>query len=157
MGDDPTQRRLDDVRRTIDRYNYEYYVLDQPSATDAEYDALMRELRELEAAHPELVTPDSPTQRVGTAAQSAFGTVRHPVPLLSLSNVYGEEELRAWEARARRFAGGAALTYVVEPKIDGLAVALTYVDGRFDHGATRGDGFVGEDITANLRTIRTIP
>jgi DNA ligase (NAD+) len=157
MGDDAVQRRLDDLRRTIDRWNYEYHVLDQPSATDAEYDALMIELRELEAAYPELVTPDSPTQRVGAAPQAAFGTITHPVPMLSLSNVYNEAELRAWEQRARRVLGGATMTYVTEPKIDGLAVALTYVDGVFDHGATRGDGFVGEDITANLRTIRALP
>src|SRR5215213_954193 len=105
MVADAVQRRLADLRRAIDRCNYEYYVLDQPSATDAEYDALMAELRELEAAHPELVSPESPTQRVGIAPQSAFGTVPHPVPMLSLSNVYSEAELRAWGQRARRAAG----------------------------------------------------
>ncbi len=157
MGDDAIQRRLDDLRREIDRANYEYYVLDQPSLADAEYDALMRELRELEAAHPELISPESPTQRVGAAPQAGFAEIQHPRPMLSLSNVYNEDELRAWAQRASRFAGGSDLTFVTEPKIDGLAVALTYVDGVFDHGATRGDGFKGDDITQNLRTIRSIP
>ncbi len=157
MGDDAIQRRVDDLREEIDRANYEYYVLDQPSLTDAEYDALMRELRELEAVHPELVSPESPTQRVGAAPQAGFAEIQHPRPMLSLSNVYNEEELRAWAQRASRFAGGSELTFVAEPKIDGLAVALTYVDGVFDHGATRGDGFKGDDITQNLRTIRSIP
>ncbi len=151
------QRRLDDLRRTIDRLNYEYHVLDQPSATDAEYDALMRELRGVEEQHPELVSPESPTQRVGAAPQSGFGQIAHPVPMLSLSNVYDETELLAWDQRIRRIVPGSNITFVSEPKIDGLAVALTYVDGAFDHGATRGDGFVGEDITANLRTIRNLP
>ena len=155
----PVQRRLDELRRTLERWNYEYHVLDQPTATDAEYDGLMGELRELEAAHPELVSPESPTQRVGAApaAGLGFAEVRHPRPMLSLSNVYNEEELRRWAERARRFAGGTDLTFVTEPKIDGLAVAITYVDGLFDHGATRGDGFVGEDVSANLRTIRNLP
>ncbi len=157
MGDDAIQRRLDNLRREIDRANYEYFVLDQPSLTDAEYDALMRELRDLEVAHPELASPESPTQRVGATPQAGFAEIQHPLPMLSLSNVYNEEELRAWAQRASRFAGGSDLTFVAEPKIDGLAVALTYVDGVFDHGATRGDGFRGDDITQNLRTIRSIP
>ncbi|MCC6704073.1 MAG: NAD-dependent DNA ligase LigA [Thermomicrobiales bacterium] len=157
MADDGVRHRIDQLRETIDRWSYEYYVLDQPSATDDEYDAVFRELRELEAAHPELITPDSPSQRAGAKADTPFGKVEHPVAMLSLSNVYNEEELRAWKTRAERFAGGSELSFVVEPKIDGLAVAITYVDGRFVRGATRGDGFVGEDISANLRTIRTIP
>ncbi|HET7093716.1 MAG TPA: NAD-dependent DNA ligase LigA, partial [Thermomicrobiales bacterium] len=150
-------RRVDDLRRTIDRWNYEYYVLDRPSATDAEYDAFLRELRELEQAHPELVTAESPTQRVGITPQAGFSQIVHPLPMLSLSNVYDEAELRAWAARLDRILPGAPFQFVTEPKIDGLAVALTYVDGVFDHGATRGDGFVGEDITQNLRTIKTVP
>jgi DNA ligase (NAD+) len=157
MDQEALRRRADELRRVIDRLNFAYHVLDQPEATDAEYDALIRELRELEAAHPELVTPESPTQRVGATPSTVFAPVRHPVPLLSLSNVYNEEELRAWAQRARRFAGGADLTFVTEPKIDGLAVALTYVNGVLDHGATRGDGTIGEDITPNLRTVRSIP
>lgn len=157
MVDDATRRRVDELRRDIERWNYEYHVLDRPTVSDAEYDDALNELRTIEDAHPELVTPESPTQRVGAAAQSAFAKVQHPVPLLSLSNVFGREELAGWAARAGRFAGGADLEYVTEPKVDGLAVALTYVDGRFHHGATRGDGMVGENITPNLRTIRTLP
>jgi DNA ligase (NAD+) len=157
MANDMARRRVDELRELIDRWNYAYYVLDQPSVTDAEYDEAFRELRSLEEAHPELISPDSPTQRAGAKVQTAFGKIEHPVPMLSLSNVYDEDELKAWALRAQRFAGGAELTFVVEPKIDGLAVAVTYIDGRFHHGATRGDGFVGEDITENLRTVRTIP
>jgi DNA ligase (NAD+) len=151
------RRRLDDLRAEVHRFNYEYYVLDQPSVVDAEYDAALQAIRDIEAAHPELITPDSPTQRVGSAPQSAFRQVNHPIPLLSLSNVYNEEELAAWALRLDRILPGAEFAFVTEPKIDGLAVALTYVDGVFQHGATRGDGVVGEDITTNLRTIPTIP
>jgi DNA ligase (NAD+) len=157
MADKDVQLRIDQLRETIERWNYEYHVLDQPSATDDEYDAVFRTLLELEAAHPEFISPDSPTFRAGAKADTPFGKIQHPIAMLSLSNVYNEDELRAWKTRAERFAGGSELTFVVEPKIDGLAVALTYRDGRFVHGATRGDGFVGEDISANLRTIRTIP
>ncbi|HET8522183.1 MAG TPA: NAD-dependent DNA ligase LigA [Thermomicrobiales bacterium] len=157
MADDAEQRRINDLRRSIDRWNYEYYILDRPTVSDADYDEAMQELRALEAARPELITPDSPTQRVGSSPQSAFSKIEHPVAMLSLSNVYNEDELRAWEQRATRFAGGADLTYVTEPKIDGLAVALTYINGALDHGATRGDGLIGENITANLRTIKTVP
>jgi DNA ligase (NAD+) len=162
MAEAVVQRRLDELRREIERHNVAYFVLDAPTATDDEYDALVNELRRLEAEHPELVTPESPTQRVGAAPQSGFAEVVHPLPLLSLSNVYSEAELKAWASRAARFAGDdpndeTSLTFVTEPKVDGLAVALTYVDGRFDHGATRGDGFRGDDVSANLRTIRSIP
>lgn len=148
---------VEELRRNIDRWNYAYYVLDRPIVSDAEFDEAMRQLRRLEAEHPELETPDSPTQRVGSTPQSAFGKIAHPVPMLSLSNVYNEEELRAWAQRASRFAGNVDLGFVAEPKIDGLAVALTYEFGAFAYGATRGDGFVGEDITANLRTIKSLP
>jgi DNA ligase (NAD+) len=157
MIDTDIQRRIETLRQNIERWNYEYYVLDRPSVSDAEWDDAMRELRALEEANPEYITPDSPTQRVGAVPQTAFGKIEHPVPMLSLSNVFSEEELRAWAQRAARFAGGAPLTFVTEPKIDGLAVALTYEAGVFHHGATRGDGFVGENITANLRTIKTVP
>jgi DNA ligase (NAD+) len=157
MSDDAVLRRIEELRHSIDRWNYEYFVLDRPSVSDAEYDEAIQELRALEAERPELVTPESPTQRVGSTPQSAFAKVEHPVPLLSLSNVFSETELRAWAQRAARYAGNVPLKYVTEPKIDGLAVALTYVDGVFDHGATRGDGLVGENITANLRTIKTVP
>lgn len=151
------QRHVDELRHTLDQFAFEYFVLDQPTATDAEYDALMNELRAIEAEHPELVTAESPTQRVGGYTTSEFGEITHPRPLLSLSNVYNEEELAAWAQRALRFASADALTYVTEPKADGLAVALTYVDGALDHAATRGNGFVGDDITPNVRAIRAIP
>ncbi len=157
MADDAVRLRIDELRETIDRWNYEYYVLDRPSVTDAEYDGSLNELRDLETANPELISPESPTQRAGVKADTPFGKVEHPVAMLSLSNVYNEDELRAWNARAERFAGVEDLTFVVEPKIDGLAVAITYHNGRFVRGATRGDGSVGEDISANLRTIRTVP
>jgi DNA ligase (NAD+) len=157
MDQEAIRQRVDELRSRIDRLNYAYYVLDRPEATDAEWDAFMLELRQLEEAHPDLITAESPTQRVGIVPQAGFPEIRHPVPLLSLSNVYSEEDLRAWSERARRFGGGSELSFVAEPKIDGLAVALTYLDGVLDHGATRGDGFVGEDVTHNLRTIRSLP
>jgi len=150
------------LRDIINRHAYLYYVLDRPEIDDADYDALFLELQRLEQEHPELVTPDSPTQRVGAAPLEGFTQVRHLEPLLSLANARGEEELRAWDGRNRRLleARGlddAPLRYVVEPKIDGLAVSLTYREGVFTVGATRGDGEVGEDVTANLRTIGSVP
>jgi DNA ligase (NAD+) len=151
------QRRVNELRQQIDRWNYEYYILDAPTATDAEWDAAMNELKRLESEHPELISPDSPTQRVGAEAQSSFAQVEHVRPMLSLSNVYNEEELRAWAERAARFAGTEDLEYVTEPKIDGLAVGVTYVDGVMTVAATRGNGIVGDDITANIRTIPSIP
>ena len=131
-------------------------MLNEPIISDAEFDALLRELRELEAAHPELITPDSPTQRVGGAPAQGFAKVAHPQPILSLANAFNADEVRAWR---ERIAGVGPVTddYVVEPKIDGLTVVLTYENGTFTRGATRGDGVVGEDITANLRAVRSIP
>lgn len=157
MVDEAVQRHVDDLRQRLDRYSYEYYVLDQPSVTDAEYDALLNELRAIETEHPEIVTPESPTQTVGSFGPSTFGEIEHPRPLLSLSNVYNEEELRQWAVRAARFAGTDSFQFVTEPKIDGLAVALTYVHGVLDRAATRGNGLVGDDITPNVRAMRTIP
>ncbi|HEV2127835.1 MAG TPA: NAD-dependent DNA ligase LigA, partial [Thermomicrobiales bacterium] len=154
---DAVERRLDELRQTLDRWNYEYYILDAPSATDAEYDELMNELRSLEAEHPDLVTPESPTQRVGAEAQSTFNQIEHVRPMLSLSNVYNEEELRAWAERAERFAGTDNLRFVTEPKIDGVAVAITYENGAFAYAATRGNGLVGDDISPNVRTLRSVP
>jgi DNA ligase (NAD+) len=151
------ERRAESLRRAIEKHNYDYYILDQPTATDAEYDAIWRELREIEAAHPELITPESPTQRVGTTPSSRFNQVRHPLPMLSLSNVYNRGELDAWVARLERILPGVDFAYVTEPKVDGLAVALTYVDGVLKQGATRGDGVTGEDITTNMRTIKNVP
>lgn len=151
------KKRIEELRGIINYHNYRYYVLDSPEISDAEYDELMRELRQLEAEHPELVTPDSPTQRIGAPPVEAFGVVEHPQPLLSLANAFSYEELVAWHKRVSNLLGGRQFDLVCEPKIDGLAVALTYVDGLLSTGATRGDGYRGEDITQNLRTIRSIP
>jgi len=151
-------QRINELRTLIRRYDYHYYVLDDPIVSDAEYDALMAELRALEAAHPELITPDSPTQRVSGTPASQFAKVRHPQPMLSLGNAFSRSDLVAWRDRALRLLGNdAAIACVVEPKIDGLAIALTFRDGQFIQGATRGDGEIGEDVTANLRTISSIP
>ena len=158
MGDIArVKSRIGELRSRINHHNYRYYVLDSPEISDAEYDELMRELKELEAEHPELVTPDSPTQRIGAPPLEAFGVVEHPEPLLSLANAFSYEDLAAWHRRADNILGGRDFDLVCEPKIDGLAVALTYVDGLLVTGATRGDGYRGENITQNLRTIRSIP
>jgi DNA ligase (NAD+) len=154
---DKGKRRIAELRETINHHNYRYYVLDSPQISDAEYDALMKELRQLETDHPELVTLDSPTQRIGAPPVEAFGVVQHPRPLLSLANAFSYDELAAWHKRATNLLGGRQFDLVCEPKIDGLAVALTYVDGSLATGATRGDGYRGENITQNLRTIRSIP
>src|SRR5438309_3603132 len=150
-------KRAADLRQKIEKANYEYYILDQPSITDEAYDALLRELTEIEQRHPELVTAESPTQRVGVAPSTRFAPVEHGSPMLSLSNVFDEAELRAFDQRVRKALGRDEVGYVCELKIDGLAVTLTYEDGRFVKGATRGDGFTGEDVTPNLRTLRSIP
>lgn len=158
MPEGDPARRAAELREILTEANYRYHVLDDPSISDAEYDSLMRELQALEAAHPELQTPDSPTRRVGGPPASQFAKVRHPLPMLSLGNAMDEAGLREWQARVLRLLGpDAPLAYVAEPKIDGLAVALTYRDGQFVQGATRGDGEVGEDVTANLRTVGGIP
>jgi DNA ligase (NAD+) len=151
------ERRVAELREKIEKANYEYHALDRPTIADEAYDALMRELQSLEAAHPELVTPESPTQRVGAPASTRFAPVQHAAPMLSLSNAFNEQELRAFDQRVRRLLGRDDVGYVCELKIDGLAVNVTYVDGKFVQGATRGDGLVGEDVTGNLRTIRSIP
>ena len=156
---DLTQRAAT-LRQALNYHGYLYHVLDAPQISDAEYDALLNELRRLETAHPELQTPDSPTQRVGGWVAERFIKVRHPQPMLSLSNAFTPGELRAWRDRTLRLLPpevGQTLTYVVEPKIDGLTVVLHYDNGRFVLGATRGDGSEGEDITANLRTLRGLP
>jgi DNA ligase (NAD+) len=158
MGDiNKVKQRIEELREIINHHNYRYYVLDSPEISDAEYDELMKELRQLEFEYPELVTPDSPTQRIGAPPVEAFGVVEHPQPLLSLANAFSYEELAAWHKRVSNLLGGRQFDLVCEPKIDGLAVALTYVDGLLVTGATRGDGYRGEDITQNLRTIRSIP
>ncbi len=157
MATSPTERRVAELRERIEKANYEYHVLDQPTIADEAYDALMRELQDLEAKHPELVTPESPTQRVGAPASNRFAPVEHARPMLSLANAFDETELRAFDQRVRKGLGREDVGYVCELKIDGLAINVTYQDGRFVQGATRGDGFVGEDVTANLRTIKSIP
>lgn len=152
--------RLQQLRQELAHHNYCYYVLDAPEVSDAQYDRLMRELQALEARHPELVTPDSPTQRVGGAPADKFEKVVHSVPMLSLANALDEQELVEFEERLRRHLGLAdsvRVTYSCEPKLDGLAVSLRYEQGRFAQGATRGDGTVGEDVTANLRTLKSLP
>lgn len=148
------------LRQQINRANYLYYIKDQPDISDSDYDKLMRRLQELEATYPALVTPDSPTQRVGATPQTQFAAHQHIVPMLSLQNAFGEDELRAFDERCKRFLGmepGEDIEYICELKFDGLAVSLTYSDGIFTAGATRGDGVRGENITENLRTIRSIP
>jgi len=154
---DKIKQGVEELRKLINYHNYRYYVLDSPEISDAEYDELMWELKRLEAEHPELITPDSPTQRVGAAPVEAFGVVEHPLPLLSLANAFSNEELLAWHKRVLNLAGRQDFDFASEIKMDGLAVALTYVDGRLVTGATRGDGYRGEDVTQNLRTIRSIP
>ena len=152
------EERVAKLRELIRYHAYRYYTLDRPEISDAEYDALMRELKALEAEHPELITPDSPTQRVGAEPLPEFAKVRHPYPMTSLTDAFSREEVIAWLERAKRLLPeDIELAFVVEPKIDGLAVALGYENGLLARGATRGDGTVGEDITANVRTIRNVP
>ncbi len=152
-----TLQRVRQLRDLINHHNYRYYVLDSPEVSDADYDDLMQELRRLEAERPELVAPDSPTQRVGAQPVAEFGVVEHPRPLLSLANAFDYQELQAWHKRISALVPGESWDFVAELKIDGLAVALVYEDGRFASGATRGDGFRGENITQNLKTLRSIP
>ena len=149
--------RAEELRRQIRRHEHLYYVLSRPEISDLEYDALERELREIEAAHPELITKDSPTQRVGGTPLSEFATVVHAMPMLSLDNTYSEDEVREFEARIRRQLGDTPLSYVAEPKIDGLSLSLTYEKGVFIRAVTRGDGKTGDDVTENARTIRSLP
>ena len=159
MAGSEAQARVYELRRLIDEANYRYYVLDAPTIPDAEYDRLLRELQEIEAEHPELLSPDSPTQRVGASPLKAFAEVAHALPMLSLNNAFSEAEVAAFDRRVREGLGreGEDIEYAVEPKFDGLAVALHYRDGVFVQGATRGDGFSGEDVSANLRTVKAIP
>ena len=149
--------RAAELRRLLAEHNHRYYVLDQPKISDVEYDALFRELQSLEAERPELLSPDSPTQRVGGTPLAEFAEVRHRLPMQSLNNCFGEDELREFDRRVREGLHGERVSYVAEPKLDGLAVSLIYEHGLFVRGATRGDGTTGEDITANLRTLRALP
>jgi DNA ligase (NAD+) len=149
--------RAEELRRILREANYRYYVLDAPTLSDAEYDRYFRELSELEEKHPELRAADSPTQRVGAQPSEKFAKVRHSRPMMSLANAMADDDLDEFDGRVRRLLGDEKVTYIFEPKLDGLAVALTYQDGKLVRGATRGDGEMGEDVTANLRTIRSVP
>jgi DNA ligase (NAD+) len=156
------QRQVDALREKIRYHEHRYYVLDDPELSDADFDRLMQQLKNLEAEHPELVTPDSPTQRVGGKPREGFVKVPHSSPMLSLDNAYNEEELRAWERRVHELSGRTAVEYICELKLDGLSMALRYAPGtakeaRFAQGVTRGDGSVGEDVTVNVRAVRSVP
>jgi len=158
MVSEALKKRVDKLREEIEYHNYRYYILDQPEISDAQYDRLMRELEKLEDEYPELHSPNSPTQRVGAPPLEAFEIVRHSIPMLSLANAFDESEARDFDKRVKKFLGSAAdVEYVAEPKLDGLAVELVYERGQFIVGSTRGDGVNGENITQNLRTIKTIP
>ena len=158
MSDSSLRERLRALRDQLHHHSYQYYVLDAPEIPDVEYDRLFRELQEIEAQHPEWLTPDSPSQRVGAEPLPSFNQVRHETPMLSLDNVFSEQELLDFDRRVKsRLDDAATLTYACEPKLDGIAVSLLYVDGILVRGATRGDGRVGEDITQNVRTIASIP
>ena len=157
-GTDETRQRAEALRKEIELHNYRYYALDNPIVSDAEYDRLFRELQALEAAHPELVTSDSPTQRVGTQPRPEFGEVRHSVPMISIDNAFDEEEVQDWDRRVRRgLETEQEVAYTAEPKFDGASISLRYEDGVLAQAGTRGDGTTGEDVTANARTIKTVP
>src|ERR1700677_1632597 len=156
------EKRIDELREELRHHEYQYYVLDSPEISDADYDMRMRELRELEARSPELVTPDSPSQRVGGKPKEGFAKIEHSRPMLSLDNVNSEEELSDWERRVRSIIGSAEVSYVCELKMDGVSLALQYERGPggsalLQTALTRGDGVTGEDVTSNVRTIRSVP
>ena len=155
--DDNAYQHIVELRTLISRYDYEYYALDAPSVPDSEYDRIYRELQNLETQYPELITADSPTQRVSGSAINAFNSITHRQAMLSLNNVFEDNELEAFDKRIREALGQQNIAYAVEPKFDGLAITLTYENGIFTQGATRGDGYTGEDVTHNLRTLRGIP
>ena len=157
-GADKLRKRAEELRQEINYHNYRYYVLDQPVVSDAQYDKLLRELQQIESEHPELITPDSPTQRVGAAPLSEFGQVRHKIPMTSMDNAFDDGEAREWDQRVRKsleIEGDVA--YTAEPKFDGTSVSLRYEDGVLTQAGTRGDGSTGEDVTVNVRTIKTVP
>jgi len=157
MSSPAIQKKLEALREKIRHHEYRYYVLDDPEMSDADFDKLMNELKRLEAEHPELITPDSPTQRVGGKPRAGFVKAKHSSPMLSLDNAYSEEELRDWERRVHELTGRTDLEYMCELKLDGMSLALVYSDGRLERGITRGDGTTGEDVTSNVRTVRSIP
>ena len=151
------QKEIAELRDKIRYHEHRYYVLDDPEIADVEFDKLMQHLKELEGKHPEFVTPDSPTQRVGGAPASELPKVRHSARMMSLDNTYSVDDLRDFDRRVRELAGREQVEYVAELKLDGLSMALTYQDGSFVRGVTRGDGTVGEDVSGNVRTIRSVP
>jgi DNA ligase (NAD+) len=151
------EKKIESLREKIRHHEYLYYVLDQPEISDLDFDKLMQQLKDLEGEHPTLITPDSPTQRVGGKPREGFVKVRHSSPMLSLDNTYNEDELRAWEHRVHELTGRKDVDYVCELKLDGMSLALTYEDGHLARGVTRGDGTTGEDVTLNVRTVRSIP
>jgi DNA ligase (NAD+) len=157
MSSPAIQKKIEALREKIRHHEYRYYVLDDPEMSDADFDKLMNELKRLEAEHPELITPDSPTQRVGGKPREGFVKAKHSSPMLSLDNAYSEEELRDWERRVHELTGRTDLEYMCELKLDGMSLALVYRDGRLERGITRGDGTTGEDVTSNVRTVRSIP
>ncbi len=156
-GKEKEASKIENLREKIRHHEHLYYVLDAPELNDADFDQLMQELKKLEAANPELITPDSPTQRVGGKPREGFVKVEHSRPMLSLDNAYNEQELRDWDRRARELAGSEKIEYVCELKLDGMSMALTYEQGRLLRGGTRGDGSIGEDVTSNVRTMRSVP
>src|SRR5437879_7019160 len=151
------EKKIEALREKIRHHEYLYYVLNQPDISDADFDKLMQQLKDLEAEHPQLVTPDSPTQRVGGKPREGFVKVPHSSPMLSLDNTYSEEELRAWERRVHELSGRKDVDYVCELKLDGMSLSLGYDDGHLARGITRGDGATGEDVTLNVRTVRSVP
>jgi DNA ligase (NAD+) len=157
MSSSAIEKKIEALREKIRHHEYRYYVLDSPELSDAEFDALMNELKRLEADHPKLITPDSPTQRVGGKPREGFVKAKHSSPMLSLDNAYSEEELRDWERRVHELSGRTDIEYMCELKLDGMSLALVYTDGRLERGITRGDGSVGEDVTLNVRTVRSVP
>jgi len=150
-------KKIETLREKVRYHEYRYYVLDDPEISDAEFDKLMEQLKKLETEHPDLVTPDSPTQRVGGKPREGFVKVRHSSPMLSLDNTYSEDELRSWERRVHELSGSKDVEYMCELKLDGMSMALRYADAQLERGITRGDGSVGEDVTLNVRTVRSIP
>src|ERR1700687_1942253 len=155
--DKKIDKKIEALREKIRQHEYRYYVLDDPQLSDADFDKLMNELKRIEAEHPELINPDSPTQRVGRKPRDGFVKAKHSSPMLSLDNAYSEEELRDWERRGHELTGGTDIEYFCEFKLDGMSLALVYADGRLERGITRGDGTTGEDVTSNVRTVRSIP
>src|SRR5437899_1238991 len=151
------KKKIDALRDKIRQHEYRYYVLDDPEISDAEFDKLMEQLKHLEAEHPDLITPDSPSQRVGGKPREGFLKIRHSSPMLSLDNTYSDDELRNWERRVHELSGRKDVEYVCELKLDGMSLALRYEDGKLSRGITRGDGTTGEDVTLNVRTVRSIP